>query len=248
MLSRSITDRDDRVIDQTIRRLDGLEDKLSSGFRDLKNDILDLNRQMRNLQEDVNEVKKRETDSVELVKSMDDKMQRLEKDFSEHACKCQQGAAEQSEHESDRRHRSETTAHAVPRRTESAHPTIGQNEPSHPYRSSAGRASNSARMSGASSRRDRSNTVSSQQQASSRLSDERSNRREYFAELGAARGPVPDIREHPAFAEMQPAQGQGYGYSGLDHNHIPKLVAGLPYENPNLSDGRWYQQAYGQHN
>ena len=246
-LSRIIIDRHDQMMDQTIRRLENLEDTLNKGFRELKNEIVDLKKHISNLQGDLDEVKKRENRTIELIKGLDGKLQGLEKHTEEHSCKCQQSAAElsTSEPESDRLHRLEARSHASHRRMESAHPTVGQREPSQHRRSGASRTSNSAHVSGASSRRDRSNTSNSQQQPTSSMGDERSNRREIFAELGAARGPVPDIRDHPAFADMQHVQGRAFGYDGLDQNGMPLVLTGLPYENPNLSDGRWYQQAYG---
>jgi len=245
-----VIDRHDRMMDETIRRVENLEEILNKGFKELKNEAVDLKRHISNLQGDVNEVKKRENRTIELIKGMDGKLQDLKKHIEENSCKCHQSATEQSgsEPESDRRHRSEATSHASHRRTESAHPTVGQGESNQHSRSGAGRTSNSARVSGTSSKRDRSNTVNSQQQPTSRMSDERSNKREYFAELGAARGPIPDIRDHPAFADRQHVHEQAYGYGGLGPNGMSSVLDRLPYENPNLSDGRWYQQAYGQHN
>lgn len=242
-----IVDKHDRMMDQTIRRLENLEDLISKDFRELNSEVVDLKKHITNLQGDVNEVKKRENRTVELIKGTDVKLQSLVKHVEENSCKCQQRTAEHSASESgnDRRHRSEATSYTSHRRTESAHPTVGQSESSQDHRSGASRTSNSVRLSGASSRRDRSNTMNSQQPAG-KMSDERSNRKEFFAELSTARGPVPDIRDHPAFADRQ--HPQAYGYSGLGHNVVPMVLNGLPYENPNLSDGKWYQQAYGQHN
>lgn len=245
-----INDRHDRMMDQTIRRLEHLEDILNKGFKELKNEAGDLKKRVSNLQGDVNEVKKRENRIIELIKGMDGIVQNLEKQIGENSCKCQQSAAEQSasEAESDHRHRSEATSYTSHRRSESAHPTGGQSEPNQHCRSGASRTFNGARVSGASSTRDRSNTVNSQQQPTSRMSAEKSNNKEYFAELGAARGPLPDIRDHPAFADRQQEHGQAFGYGGLSQNGMPIALTGLPYETPSLSDGRWYQQAYGQHN
>ena len=246
-LSRLITDKHDRVIDQTIRRLENVEEALNKGFRTLKSDIRDIRKSVGNLQTDVKDIKTQHSCTAEIVQGIDAKLQALEKQLEEHACKCYRNPIEQSgsEPESDRPSRSEALSRTSHRRTESAHPTVGQAEATQPYHTGAGRPTNSARMSGASSRRDRSNTATSQPPPG-RMSDERSNRREYFSELGAARGPVPDLRDHPAFADSQKVPEQHYGYAHSQPG-MPVAMSGFPYENPSLSDGRWYQQAYGQH-
>ena len=74
------------------------------------------------------------------------------------------------------------------------------------------------------------------------MSAERSVRREYFAELGAARGAVPDLRNHPAYAGTLQGQGLGNG-----KNEMPAPPNVLPFRNPSLGVGEWYQKAYGQH-
>ena len=246
-LSRLITDKHDRVIDQTIRRLENVEEALNKGFRNLRNDIRDIRKYVGNLQTDLKDIKTQHSDNAEIVQGLDAKFQALEKQIEEHACKCYRSPVEQtgSEPESDRPGRSETLSRTSHRRTESAHPTVGQVEATQSYPGGASRTNNSGRISGASSRRDRSNTVTSQPPPG-RMSDERSNRREYFAELGAARGPMPDLRDHPAFADSQQAPEQHYGYAH-SQSSLPVSMSGFPYENPSLSDGRWYQQAYGQH-
>ena len=247
-LSRLITDKHDQITDQTIRRLENVEHALHKGFKDLKSEARDIRNHVGNLQGDVRDVKKRYDSTMDSITGLDTKLQALERHIEAHACKCQLSVAEQSvsEPESDRVHRSAATSQTSYRRTESAHPTLGKVEFYRQHRNGASRTSNNVRVSGTSSRRDRSETLNSQQSASG-TSDERSNRKEYFADLGAARGPVPDLRDHPAFADTPLAQGHTYGY-GLDHTGISGALNGLPYENPSLSDGRWYQQAYGQHN
>lgn len=249
-LSRMMTDKHDRIMDQTIRRLENLEDTLSTVFRDLKSEFGDLKKHLSELQMGTDDVMKRGKGTVETITAVHDRLIALEKHVEDLACKCQHSSTEQntSEPESGRHRRSKTTSNASHRRTESAHPFIGQTESRQHYQTGVSRTSSNARASGASSRRNRSNTVNSQQQPTSRMSDERSNRREHFAELGAARGPVPDLRDHPAFADRQHVQQQAFGYGGLHQDGMPMVLNGLPYENPSLSDGRWYQQAYGQHN
>ena len=235
-LSRLITDKHDRVMDQTIRRLENLEELISRELRSLRGEVKDIKKQVSNLKEGLKDTSRSNDGTKDLLKGLEGKFEALEKHVQEHGCKCQHVVAEQSlsEPESDRQRRNKSH-----RRTESAHGALGQGEQREQYRSSASRSSNSGRQSGNSSRRHRSNTLSGQ--PGSGASDEK---REYFTELGQARGPVPDIKDHPAYAGVHQGTGQVYGH---DQSRMPTVLNGLPYENPSLSDGRWYQQAYGHH-
>ena len=237
-LSRLITDKHDKIMDQTIRRLENLEDTVNRGFRNLKADFKDLRKDISSLKEECKDVVKSNDRVQDLFKGLDGKLEALEKGVKEHICECQFPVAERglSEPESERQQKP-----ARHRRTESAHGVLGQGEQHQQYRSGGSRSSASARHSGNSSRVHRSNTASSQ--TSNRVSDRTDTRREYFAELGAPRGPMPDLRDHPAYSGMQQGQGQIYG---RDENGMPSVLNGLPFEQPSLSDGRWYQQAYGQ--
>lgn len=244
-LSRLITDKLDRMTDQTIRRLDNLEDTCNTGLKALKGEVRDLRKHVTNLLGDMEDMKQGRDGTIESVKGIDVILQALERHIEEHACKCQQSAAEQSasEPEYERRHRSEATSRSAYRRTESAHPTVGQGESRQQHRSGASHSSNVTRASATGGRRDRSNSLNVQQPAG-RMSDERSRRREYYAGLGAARGPAPDLRDHPAFRDRQHVQQEAYQY-GDNQNDTSTVLDELPYETPSLSDGKWYEQAYG---
>lgn len=237
-LSRLITDKHDRIMDQTIRRLENLEETVSKGFRHLKADFKDIRKDIDDLKEEFKDVVKGSDSVQELFKGMDGKLKALEKSVEGHSCNCQLAVAERSPSEPASEPQQEAASH---RRTESAHGALGHGEQRQQYRSGASRSSTSARQSGNSNRVHRSNTVN--KQLGNRMSDETDTRREYFAELGAARGPMPDLRDHPAYSGMQQDQSQIYGH---DQHSIPSVLHGLPYEPPSLSDGRWYQQAYGQ--
>ena len=237
-LSRLITDKHDRIMDQTIRRLDNIEEVVSKGFRNIKNDLKDIKRDIGSLKGELKDVAASSEISQDIFKRLDAKLEALEKSVEEHSCKCQLVATEPSPHMSDRERQKGAASH---RRTESAHGALGQGEHRRQYQSGASCSANSARHSANSNRAHRSNT--SKSQPSNGMSEEMDSRREYFAELGAARGPKPDLRDHPAFSGMQQAQGQMYHH---DQNEMPSILNDLPYEPPSLSNGRWYQQAYGQ--
>lgn len=237
-LSKLITDKHDKIMDQTIRRLENLEEMVSKGFRNLKADFKDIRKDISSLEGEFKEVVKSSDKVEDLCKGLDGKLEALEKGVEEHGCKCHLAITERSPSESKSESQQRATSH---RRTESAHGSLGQGEQRQQHRSGASRSSTSARHSGNSNRVHRSNTVNSQ--LGNRTSDERDTRREYFAELGAARGPMPELRDHPAYSGLQQGQGQMYGH---DQNGMPAVLNGLPFQHPSLSDGRWYQQAYGQ--
>ncbi len=236
-LSRLITDKHDRAMDQMLRRLENLEDTVGKGLKNVKNEVKDVRRDVSTLRGDVKNVVKGNERITELIEGLEGKLRILNSHVEETACKCQSGAIGHSPSETDSDRRRRDTSH---RRTESAHGALGHSEQRKQHQGTASRPTNGARQSGTSSRgyRSRTNTLSGQ--PADRVSDER--RREYFAELGAIKGPVPDLREHPAYAGLPQDQARGHSQ---DQNGIAN---GSPYENPSpsLSDGRWYQQAYGQ--
>lgn len=237
-LSKLITDKHDKIMDQTIRRMENLEETVSKGFRNLKVDFKDIRKDVGSLKGEFEDFVKSSDKVEDLFKGLNGKLEALEKGVEEQGCQCQLAVAERSPSEPKSESQQRPTSH---RRTESAHGALGQGEGRQQYRSGASRSSTSARHSGNSNRVHRSNTVNSQ--LCNRTSDERDTRREYFTELGAARGPMPDLRDHPAYSGMQHGQSQIYGH---DQNGVPPVLNGLPFQHPSLSDGRWYQQAYGQ--
>ena len=238
-LSRLITDKHDRIMDQAIRRLESLEDTVSKGFRNLKVDFIDVKKDICSLREDFMHVGQSRDRVEELFERIDGKLEALEKGVEEHSCRCQLVVADRSPTGPESERRQQAASH---RRSESAHGALDRSEQRQQHRSGTSRSSTSARQSGNSDRAHRSNPVDGQ--LGNRVSNDMDTRREYFAELGAARGPVPDLRNHPAYSGMQQGEVQIHGRH--DENGIPSALKGLPYKHPSLSDGRWYQQAYGQ--
>ena len=251
-LSRLVSDKHDRMMDQTIRRLDKLEELLTKGLGSLKGEVREIRRAIDNVQGDVKdtrgELRAAHVDVkdirvvrdvlVEFTEMVNGKLEGLEKIMEEHAIKHEYSNAEQSvgNSETDHRYRSEGTSQSSQRRTESAHPTFGQGEIRQQERS---------QVNANGGRRNRSYTANSQR-PSSTVSDERSNRRGYYIEMEAARGPAPDLRDHPAYAGSQRAQGEGLGH-GHGPNAMSDVLSRLPFKVPSLTDGKWYEKAYGQH-
>ena len=237
-LSRLITDKHDRMMDQTLHRLENLEDMVSKGFRAVKGEMKDAKKDIGKLQGRLVDASKSSDLIIGLVTRLEGKLDAFQAQVEEHASEFKHTITAQStmELELDRQQRS--TSH---RRTESEHGALGQGEQHQQYQSGASGSSNSARQSEISSRRNRSNTTGSQ--SAGRMSDERSTRRDIYAEVDAARGAVPDLRDHPAFAGTYKGQNQALRHS---QTGLPNGLHSLPFETPSLSDGRWYQQAYGQ--
>ena len=234
-LSRLISDKHDGTMDQIIRRLENIEEIVSKGFRSFKADFKDIRKDIDGLKGELEGVIEGSSRAQDFFKGLNGKLEALEKGVKEHSCQCLQATAERSPSVAEIDRQQEAVLHGW---TESARGDLGQNEQRQQHRSGTSRSSNSAHHSGNSNRAHRSTT--SKSQPGNKMVDEMDSRREYFAELGAARGPMPDLRDHPAFSGMQQAQGQ---MNGHDQDVI---LNGLPYEHPSLSDGRWYQQAYGQ--
>lgn len=235
-LSRLISDKHDRMMDQTLHRLENLEDMVSKGFRVVKGEVKDVRKEIGKLQGRLVEGSKSSDHIVGLLRKLEEKLDAFQAQVEEHAAEVKLTIAEQSTIELDRQQR--FISH---RRAESAHGALGQGEQRQQYQSGASGSSNSARQSETSSRRNRSNTTGSQ--SAGRMSDERSNRKEIYAEVVAPREAVPDLRDHPAFAGTYRGQNQALQHS---QTGLPNSMHSLPFETPSLSDGRWYQQAYGQ--
>lgn len=237
-LSRLITDKHDRTLDLTIRRIETIEDNLSKGFNRLKIEMKNTKGDIKLLRGAIDDVAKADSTLKEMVQGLEGNLGGLERCIEEHACNCQQllSGLSTSDPESDRQQRPISN-----RRTESANGALGYSDQRQQYPSGTSRSSNSTRQSGASVRRNRSNTQDGR--STKRASDERSMR-EFFAELGTAKGPVPDLRNHPAYAEGQERRSQVHGQDKSGTSRM--LPVPLPYAPQPLGDGGWYHQAYGQ--
>ena len=235
-LSRLISDKHDRMMDQTLHRLENLEDTVSKGFRVVKGEIKDVRKEFGKLQGRLIDESKSSDHIVGLVKRLEGKLDAFQAQVEQHAAEVKHTIAEQGT--TELHHQQRSVSH---RRTESAHGALGRDEQRQHYQSGASTSTNSARQSETSSRRNRSNTTGSQ--SAGHMSDDRSTRKETYAEVGAPKEAVPDLRDHPAFAGIHRGHNQALQHS---QTGLPNSMHSLPFETPSLSDGRWYQQAYGQ--
>ncbi|KAL9129025.1 MAG: hypothetical protein Q9217_002427 [Psora testacea] len=228
-LSRLVTDKHDRMLDHVIRRLEDLEDGLGKSFKHIKSNIKGLNSEVGRVKATIHSFNAGHEGIKGLMHGLEGKLGVLEQQIEENKRQCQQiMKALTINVEGDRQSRSSTH-----RRTESAHGILDTSRDRHKEQNGMSRASSKARISNTSSRGHRSNTVNSQ--TNGRVSDDRGSKREYFADLGAARGPVPDIREHPAYSGVPLPPSQMY-----DQNGVPigmASTASVPYGAQQLGDG-----------
>ena len=211
---------------------------MSKGLRVVKGEIKDVRKDFGKVQGRLVDGSKSSDQIIGLVRRLEGKLDAFQALVEEHASEVKHTLVEQSTINWELDRQQQLTSH---RRTESAHGALGQGEQRQQYQSGASGSSNSARQSETSSRRNRSNTTGSQ--SAGRMSDERSARRDMYAEPGLPRGVAPDLRDHPAFARTDKDQNQALHHS---QTGLPNSLDSLPFDTPSLSDGRWYQQAYGQ--
>ncbi len=234
-LSRLVADKHDRVMDQTIRRLENLEETVTKGQKNGKGDVKDMKKEFSNLKAEVRNVIKGNDEIKDLIKALDEKIGKLEKKVEASGCKGQSVATDTTGHEAETSRAQK--GDIVHRRTESAH-NGGNPERLQQNQSGANHSASARHQSGNSSKGRRSNTTSGGGAGSAAGS----SRREYFTELGASRGPVPDVREHPAYSGGQ----QGYDLA-YDSNGMP-VGLGVSdttiFQAPSFSEG-WYQRVYG---
>ena len=236
-LSRLITDKHDRVMDQMLRRVDNIEDTLSKNNKNLKSEVKTLSSEVGRIKLAMSSLSNCNENVKTLMQNFQDKFELFEKRLGEIQGLCQQLITAQAITDSGSGRRTQASGH---HRAESAHGSLGISRDHQQQRSGESRAASRVRTSKGSSRSHRSNTVSSQ--PASQINDSQGVRREYYTEARAGRSLAPDLRNHPAYAGIpQPATHM------YDQHGVPIEIAysGAPYSMQNLGDGGWYQQAYG---
>ena len=241
-LSRLVIDKNDRVLDQVLVRLDDIEDAIGKNAKHLKPDIKNVNGEIHKLKAAINNFNGGNESIKVTLNTLESKMNALEKHAEESQRLFQQIIAKQTalESESERQDRNSASAH---RRAESAHGALGISQEGQQQQNggTGSRAASRVRTSKASNRSHRSNTASSQ--PVSGMIDDAAGRKEHGRNGNYARGPVPDLRNHPAYAGIPQPTTQMY-----DQNGVPigmAYNAGVPYGTQQFGDGGWYHQAYG---
>ena len=229
-VSRLIIDKQDRSTDQIIRTMENREEigkgqKIGKDIRDIKKDVGVLKAEVKD------SVKR--SDIKDLIKALNDKIALLEKKVENCGCKCQHASLDTSVSELEGS-RAQQATH-LHRRAERAQASenIMQRQP---HQSVASRSSGERHQSGNNGRA-RSNIMSGGGQGSAPAS----SRKEYLENLGAGKGPAPDLRNHPAFADVQQRHRQAFDANGMP---VGLGISDAASIQPSLTQD-WYQQSFG---
>lgn len=230
-LTRLVTDKHDRTVNQVVLRLESLEErferrskKMEADLEEMKGDLEEMKKEITSKYEESSQEFLKGFNSVrELVKGVDYKMGSLEKKVEECSCisrhQCANGELRGSRVEFDLspRRPNQSPKH---RRTESAQATFPAQESSPlcsfpPGSHAISGTKSQSRSSGGDGKSDYSSSQechSNSTSISARSSHDRSaRRREYFADLVATRSqqqPPPDLSQHPAFNQSQSSTGR----------------------------------------
>ncbi|KAL9614632.1 MAG: hypothetical protein Q9167_000920 [Letrouitia subvulpina] len=223
-LFRMTTENTDKIMDQVVRRLEDMQDTFQKALKTMKGDIREVKRDVGHAMADIAKIGQGVEGNNKLIQAREEKLSKLEMKLEDVGLRCQQLALNaelarnETRYQTPRQMSPQKSPQRSPeRRSEVDHSASVCNGPRQQTRSGATRLSEGARQSANSNQSHQSDAAG--RNTATRISDERSARREYFAELGAARGPMPDLREHPAFAASQ-------------------------QDLPSFSE-TWYQRAYG---
>ncbi|KAL8723032.1 MAG: hypothetical protein Q9225_000574 [Loekoesia sp. 1 TL-2023] len=228
-LMRLTTDNTDRTIDKVVRRVEDLQETIDKGFKGFKDEVKDMRKELTSIRKELADRPRTSETLKDSISSLSDKLVQLDKKIDEIGDRYQRNADDISGSEQGPSSSAYSQGKASPsRRSQSVHTSVSSRpEPRQPHLGPTAHTSASTHNSSNSSRGKRSNTTNNSG-AGVRGSDERSARRELFAEFGTTNGQVPDIRDHPAYRGV----AEGYGQSS------PIFQA------PDFGQ-TWYQHAFG---
>ncbi|KAL9032985.1 MAG: hypothetical protein Q9214_007725, partial [Letrouitia sp. 1 TL-2023] len=223
-LFKMTTENTDKIMDQVVRRLEDMQDTFQKALKAVKGDIREVKRDVGHAMADIQKMRQGVEGNNKVIQAREEKLSGLETKLEDVALRCQQFslkaefARNETHYQTPRQMSPQKSPQRSPKRRSGIdHAAFVCNGQRQQIRSGTTHSSDGARQSANSSQGRQSDTAG--KNAARRISDERSARREYFAELGAARGPMPDLRDHPAFAAPQ-------------------------QDLPSYSD-TWYHRAYG---
>ena len=256
-LSRLITDKSDKVVDQVLRHLDHSDDKMERAtkvikgeIREFKKDAITRHREIKEGLKAVDGIPQQLTTVLDTLKELGIKIDALPQQLStvldtlkELGIKIdalEKKMDEESDSGSEREMVVRQPDESMRRRTESAHATLAHNEhrrrrPSH--------TSNGLRQ-GRQVSRGRQNSMDDEGGSGARRHGGRRIHGPHYTHVGVAlRGEPPDIRQHPAYRQEQgqpPEHSQGASRAAVE---FP--VRSTSYQASSLQNGGWYHQAYG---
>ena len=222
-LFRMTTDNTDKIIDKVVGRLEDVQDTLSKGLKGMKAEIRDTRKEVGTILRETKAAMQANEITNRSMKAVEAKLGALELKIDELGLRRQQFVTEAELVENATF--SQMHSNASSRRSESADPTLTRNGRLQHYQSGSTQSLGGTHQSLNSSRGRWPNTANSATWM--RDSNERGVRREFFSDIIAARGPVPDIRSHPAFATRD---------EEFD-------VGSFMYQTPLIRD-TWYQESF----
>lgn len=277
-LTRLVTDKHDRTVNQVVLRLESLEErlerrskKMEADLEEMKGDLEEMKKEITSRHEESSQECLKGFNSVrELVRGVDYKMGSLEKKVEECSCTSRYQRANgelsgcRAEFDLSPRRPNQSPKH---RRTESAQATFPAQESS-PLRSfplgshaTCGTKKNSRSSDGKSDYSSSQGRHSNSTSISARSSNDRcASRREFFADLVAARGqqqPPPDLSQHPAYNQSQSSTSRArqltpipslpsptYSSSKNSKGGPAKSPTTLLFHKPSSRHLDWYQKAF----
>ena len=224
-LSRLSAEKTDNIMDKLILSIDSLEEMVQKGFRGLEGKIKEIEKDVKNIasdsEEGLKEVNSRLSDLYYRLESLETA---FEEQNQGQAAELSMGALQTIDHQqAQSMHRPNEHAYTTSERGEQ---NLGSSNQSVSSRSGHG------------SGHRRSNTVDG-------TGAEERVRRDFFATMGAAMGPAPSLRNHPAFRDGQ-NETLVTGDPGQDAVSGQDEHDNTVYHVPSFSDCGWYRQAYGQ--
>ena len=240
-LSRMITDKTDKVIDELIERCEKLEAKLSDSIKGRSSQIDDVKKEVISLKDEIFAGVKVDSELKVSINGLEDAFKSLENKIEGTACHCEYRRP--TDHEAGNQlhidqHRVTQDTLSVPdhrNTTASQLHTSNVSALSTPHRRNHINRSYSRRSSALSG----SSSIHQNE-----TYDSQDIHRSHFPGEGRLPAPGPDLNLHPAFATV----GMEYGMGGEPVGGAPFVLSGpggAVYQLPDFRDGAWYQAARG---
>jgi hypothetical protein len=230
-LTRVLTDKTDRILDQLVRRLEALEDKFEKGTNDLENKVREVRKECVIFSQDNKAILKELEGMRNSMKGLDLKAEFVRGKIEESPCLdcCCQGK---------------------PASSEPQNPDLQQAAPKHPFQtktvleSSGHNQQRKAPASDTTTHR----TQGTQGHRSSQTSSgraERSSNEFFLAQINGADRQPPDLKDHPAYTGGQSDHPLIFSETPSDDSGTAVTNTPPLFHTPSFRDGGWYKQAYG---
>lgn len=231
-LTRLLTDKTDRILDQLVRRLEALEEKVEKGTKDLESKVRDVRKECAILSQDNKALLKEFEKMKNSMKGLDLKADFMRGKIEESQCldRCCQGKPPSGEPQNP------DLQQAAPKRspeTKTAFESSGQNQ------------QRKAPASDTTSHRTQGSTQGHRSSQTSSGRAERSSNEEILAQINRADRQPPDLRDHPAYTGGQSEHPLIFSETPSDDSGTAVTSTPPLFHTPSFRDGGWYKQAYG---